>query len=82
MRAAGGIKDVPTTVHNPQANAVCERLHQSVANILRILLGQNPPANVVANVGELVDTAMIATSLHDATRTTIHRTTLRVSPGG
>jgi transposase InsO family protein len=76
MRA--GIKDVPTTVRNPQANAVCERLHQSVANTLRILLSQNPPANV-ANVGELVDTA-IATSLH-AARSTIHRT-LGVSPGG
>jgi transposase InsO family protein len=30
-----GIKDaVPTTVRNPQANTVCERLHQFVANTL------------------------------------------------
>jgi transposase InsO family protein len=33
-----GIKDVPTTVRNPQANTVCERLYQSVANTLCILL--------------------------------------------
>jgi transposase InsO family protein len=58
-----GIKDVPTTVRNPQANAVCKKLHQSVANILWILLSQNPPAKKnIANVGELVDAA-IATSL-------------------
>jgi hypothetical protein len=73
-----GIKDVPTTVRNTQANAICERLHQSVANTLRILLSQKTPANV-ANIGKLVDTA-ITTSLH-AARSTIHRT-LGVSPGG
>jgi transposase InsO family protein len=69
MRA--GTKDAPTTVRNPQAKAVCERLHQSDANTLHILLSQNPPAKV-ANVGKLVDTAF-ATSLH-AARSTIHRT--------
>jgi hypothetical protein len=73
-----GIKDVPTTESNPQANAVCKRLHQLVANTLHILLGQNPPANV-ANVGQLVDTA-IATSLH-AARSTIHHS-LGISRGG
>jgi transposase InsO family protein len=44
MRA--GIKDIPTTVQNPQANAVCERLHQSVANTLQIILRQNLPATL------------------------------------
>jgi transposase InsO family protein len=76
MRA--DIKDVPTTEQNPQANAVCKRLHQSVTNILQIILSQNLPDNI-ANVGELVDT-VIATSLHAAC-STIHRT-LGVSPGG
>jgi transposase InsO family protein len=70
-----GIKDVPTTVRNPQANAVCKRLHQSVANTLCILLRQNPPANV----GKLVDSAL-ATSFHAAC-SAIHRT-FKVSPGG
>jgi chromosome condensin MukBEF complex kleisin-like MukF subunit len=57
-------KDVPTTVRNPQANAVCERLHKPIANMLCILLRQSQPVNV-ANVGKLVDLA-IATSLHAA----------------
>eukprot|EP00957_Ditylum_brightwellii_P196066 14938323-Ditylum_brightwellii.AAC.1 len=30
-----GIKDASTTSYNPQANLVCERLHLTVANILR-----------------------------------------------
>jgi hypothetical protein len=54
MRA--GIKDVPTTVCNPQGNTICERSHQSMAITLWILLSQNPAANI-ANVGELVDSA-------------------------
>jgi transposase InsO family protein len=73
-----GIQDVPTTVRNPQANAVCERLHQSVGNTLRILFSANPPVNVT-NVAEMIDAAL-ATALH-AARSAIHRT-LGVSPGG
>jgi hypothetical protein len=41
-----GIKDVPTSVQNPQANAVCEQMHQVVGNILQTLLHSNPPANL------------------------------------
>jgi hypothetical protein len=63
---------VATSVRNPQANAICERLHQYV------FLSQPIPANVL-NVAELVDSA-IATALH-ASRATIHRT-LGMSPGG
>ena len=37
------IKDVPTTSKNPQANAICERMHQTVGNILRTLLYSNLP---------------------------------------
>ena len=32
------VKDVPTTSRNPQANSICERMHQTVGNILRTLL--------------------------------------------
>jgi transposase InsO family protein len=78
MLMQSGIKDVPTTVPSSQANAVCERLHQSVTNTLRILFSQNPSKNV-ANIGGLVDIAL-ATSLH-ADPSTIHQT-LGVSPGG
>jgi hypothetical protein len=73
-----GIKDVPIMVRNPQANAVCEQLHQSVGNTLRILLTANPPKNVT-NVVEMIDSPL-ATALH-AARSAIHRT-LGVSPGG
>ena len=40
------VKDVPTTSRNPQANSICERMHQSVGNILRTLLHGDPPKNV------------------------------------
>jgi len=32
-----GIQDVPTTTKNPQANAICERMHQTVGNLLRAM---------------------------------------------
>jgi hypothetical protein len=63
-----GIKDVPTSVHNPQSIAICERLH----------LRQDIPFNV-GNIAELVNSAL-ATPLH-ALRSTIH-CTLRMTPGG
>jgi transposase InsO family protein len=72
-----GIKEVAISVRNPQANAVCERLHQSVGNALRVFLSQGIPHNVT-NVAELVDSAL-ATALH-ASRSTIHRT-LGMTPG-
>jgi hypothetical protein len=72
-----GIKDVAISIRNPQANAVCERLHQSVGNALRVFLSQCIPHNVT-NVAELVDSAL-ATALH-ASRATIHRT-LGMTPG-
>ena len=40
-----GIYDVPISVRNPQANAICERIHQVVGNILRTLFNSNPPQN-------------------------------------
>ena len=35
LLARADIAHSPTTSHNPQANSVCERLHQTIANILR-----------------------------------------------
>jgi transposase InsO family protein len=61
-----GIKDVAISVRNPQANAVCKRLHQSVGNALCVFLSQGIPFNV-HNVAELVDSAL-ATALHDSWR--------------
>ena len=38
-----GIEDKPTTSRNPQASAVCERLQQIVANVLRTTIAQRQP---------------------------------------
>ena len=62
---------------NPQANAICERLHQTVTNVLRLLLHMHPPQNV-DEAALLVDTAL-QTTVYSA-RTAIH-STLKISPG-
>ena len=71
------IKDVPTTSRNPQANAICERMHQTVGNVLRTLLHVNPPSTT-GQAKELIDEAL-STAMH-AMRSCIH-TTLGGSPG-
>ncbi len=35
-------RDVCTTAKNPQSNAVCKRMHQTVVNFLRTLLQEEP----------------------------------------
>jgi hypothetical protein len=72
-----GIKYVSISVCNPQSNKVCERLHQSVGNALRVFLSQATPFNMT-NVAKLVDSTL-ATALH-ASCATIHRT-LGMTPG-
>lgn len=72
-----GIKDVPTTSRNPTANAICERMHQTVGNILRTILHTDPP-HTVTEARALVDSAL-ATAMH-AMRASIS-TTLGGSPG-
>ena len=41
-----GVQDVHTTSRNPQGNAVCERMHQTVANVLRTKLNVNNPLHL------------------------------------
>jgi hypothetical protein len=66
-----------TTVKNPQANAVCERLHQTIMNVLRPLLHMHPPQNEEEAV-MIIETAL-QTAVHSA-RVVLH-STLKVSPG-
>ncbi len=40
------IKDVCSTSKKPQSNAICERMHQTVANVLRTLVHTNSPLNM------------------------------------
>ena len=71
------IADSPTTSRNPQSNAVCERMHQTVGNVLRTLLhGENVTA---ATAAAIVDNAL-ATAMH-ATRAANSRALSGHSPG-
>ena len=72
-----GIKDVPTSVANPQANSVCERMHQVVGNLLRTLLHAAPP-EYLHQMENMIDYAL-ATAQHSL-RSTIH-STMGISPG-
>jgi hypothetical protein len=72
-----GILPRPTTVKNPQANAVCERVHQTIANAIRAEIRSTPPANV-ANAIEMVETIIASASY--AVRSAPHKT-FGISPG-
>ena len=67
----------PCTVKNPQSNAICERLHQTITNALRPLIHAHPPQNV-DDAAMLIDTAL-STAAYSA-RAAIH-STLKISPG-
>jgi hypothetical protein len=75
--AINGIQDVPTTVANPQSNAVNERLHQTVENALRTILHAHHPANQ-AEAATIIDNCFATARF--AVRSAVHRT-LNVSPG-
>ena len=63
-----GIADRPITVKNPQANAVCERMHQTVANMLCTLVKYTKPKDKETAV-QLVENAL-ATAAY-ATRVSV-----------
>jgi hypothetical protein len=67
----------PTSTKNPQANAICERMHQSVGNSLRILRKWTPPAGVI-DANTLVDSAL-ANAMY-AMRASFH-SGLQTTPG-
>jgi hypothetical protein len=64
------IVDVCSTSKNPQSNTICERMHQTVANVLRTLVHTNPPQNMT-QARDIIDNAL-ATAMHamQATATT------------
>ena len=72
-----GIEDKPTTSRNPQANAVCERMHQTVANVLRTTLATYQPANL-EQANQIVENAL-ATAVY-ATRCAVSQS-IGTSPG-
>jgi hypothetical protein len=65
---------VPTTVKNPQSNAICERVHQT----LRTMLLVNPPNDIIT-ASDLID-SVLATAMH-ATRASTNRSLMNNTPG-
>jgi hypothetical protein len=59
------------TSKNPQSNAICERMQQTVTNVLRTLVHTNPPQNMT-QAKDIIDNAL-ATAMH-AMRTTVATT--------
>jgi len=55
-------KDVQSTGKNPQSNLICERMHQTVGNVLRVLLYSNPPQNLT-QARDIVNQTL-ATTMH------------------
>ena len=78
MLQRNNIKARPILAKNPQANAICERMHQSIGNTLRVFNTLKPPAGIT-NTQQLVDTA-IANAVF-AARATVH-SALQTTPGG
>ena len=71
------IQRSPTGVKNPQANSIVERLHQSIANSLRVLTYAHPPRSQ-AEIDDLINTALQTASY--AAKAAIH-STMKLSPG-
>ena len=76
MLHVNGIADKPVSKLNPQSNAICERMHRTVADHIRTLFRAQPPNNANA-VNDIVDTALAATGY--ALRASVNRA-LRTSP--
>lgn len=68
-----GIKKKPIATRNPQANAILERIHQTIGNMIRALRVQH------AKLDENDPWSGILSAIAFATRATIH-TTLRATP--
>jgi hypothetical protein len=76
MLHCSNIQSHCSTTKNPQANAICEQMHQSVGNSLRVLRQWNPPAGI-NDAHALVDAAL-ANAMY-ATRASYH-TGLQTTP--
>ena len=71
MLQRAGVQDVHTTSRNPQGNSVCERLHQTVGDVLRTYLHADGNPHNMEDANQLIDNAL-ATVTH-ATRCSLSR---------
>ena len=77
MLARNKIKSVPTTVKNPQSNAIVERMHHSISTMIAISLYENHPVKY-EDVSNLVFSKCM--SAQYAVRSTVNRS-LKHTPG-
>jgi hypothetical protein len=66
-----GVKDVPTTIKNPQVNVIYERMHQTARNVIHTLTHAQPPQDIL-QANHIIDSAL-ATTMH-AIRCAMHHT--------
>ena len=78
MLTRNRIKSVPTTLKNPQSNAIVERMHQSISTMIAISLKENPPIKF-EDVLSLVFTKCMAAQY--AIRSTVNAISLNKTPG-
>jgi transposase InsO family protein len=72
-----GIHGITTTVRNAPGNSICERMHQTVGDIIRVLCHTHHP-QTTEEAEDIVDRALATAQL--ALRTVVH-STLGASPG-
>ena len=72
-----GITAKPTTVKNPQSNAIVEQLHKTMADILRVMMHVSPPNNEEETTNMIDNT--LSTVVH-ASRCSVNHT-MKTSPG-
>ena len=77
MLGRHGIENVGTTVKNPQSNALCKQMHQTILNVLRVIMRTTERQNE-NDVNQVVENAL-ATCTH-ATRCAVNNV-LKCSPG-
>jgi hypothetical protein len=56
------IKDKCSTSKNPQSNAICERMHETITNVLKTLVHTNPPRNMT-QARDIIDD-VLAPAMH------------------
>ena len=72
------IRSHTTTAKNPKVNSVCEQMHQTISNSMRVLSTLQPPQGI-ETAYQLVDTAIAnAVFAHRSTFSSAHNST----PGG
>ena len=73
-----GIQNKSTTSDNPQGNGICERVHATVGNVIRVMCAATPP-HTTEDAQDIVEDAL-STAMH-ATRCASHGSLNNISPG-